>query len=155
MAVTGISVMDAMTTQVITVTPEQSAEDCAKIMAAKRVGSVLVLKGNRPIGIITEQDLVRKLMAQGQNPATTPAKDIMDDRLVTIPRDTDISEAIALMAKHVIRHLPVAEDGKLYGMITAKDILKIEPALIDIMAEKFRLREEDDKYERLGRIRGK
>jgi CBS domain-containing protein len=141
---TKISVRDAMTLHPIKLDVNKGLCDCAKLMARHRIGGVLIVDKKKLVGIVTEQDIVRKLVAKGKE-IDIPVKDIMETELVTITSDIDIYEAMMLMRDEDIRHLPVVENEKLVGLITIKDILRIEPQLFDYMVAKYELREADTK----------
>ncbi len=130
-----------MTEKPITITPTTSAQECAKLMAKHHVGSLVVRDRDSLAGIVTERDLTRKLVAANKPAAKTKAKDVMTTNLVTVSPDKDIFEAIAIMRDYDVRHLPVVDRNRLLGLITLKDILKIEPDLFDIMVEKMEIRE--------------
>ena len=142
---TGYKVHDCMTTKPISVTPEATLEDCAKVMSANHVGALVVKDNHQSKGLITEQDIVRKLLAKGINPLTKKVKDFMETKLATISSNDDIYDALIKMRDLNIRHLPVVENGRMIGLLTLKDILKIEPQLFELLVEKFELREETRK----------
>lgn len=142
---TGYKVMDAMTTKPVSINQDITLLDCARTMDEKHVGAVVVKDNEQSVGIVTEQDIVRKVVAKGINPLTEKAIDYMEKDLVTVSPDKDIYDALILMRDNNIRHLPVVEDNKMVGLLTIKDILKIEPQLFDIIVEKFELREESRK----------
>jgi len=141
---TGIKVCDAMTEKPITVSPKTSLQECAKLMEEQHVGSLLIKEDEEIQGIITEQDIVRKAMSKGL-PSTTEVINIMEENLITISPEKDIFEALRVMRDYNIRHLPVIDKNDFLGLITVKDVLKIEPDLFDIMVEKFEVREEERK----------
>ena len=138
---TGYKVYDCMTTKPISVSPDVSLEECAKIMAKDHVGALVIKENNESKGVITEQDIVRKVIAKGINPATKKVSDFMAKKLITINPNSDIYEALIKMKDSNIRHLPVVAEGKMIGLLTLKDILKIEPSLFDLLVEKFEIRE--------------
>ncbi|MCK5107748.1 MAG: CBS domain-containing protein [Nanoarchaeota archaeon] len=151
---TRISVKEAMTVHPITLDVNKSLHDCAKLMKKHRIGGVLIVEKKnlgsllgkkKLIGIVTEQDIVRKLVANGKDTLDISVKEIMETELITIGSNIDIAEAIMLMRDEDVRHLPIVEGEKLVGLITAKDILRIEPHLFDFMAAKFELREAKNK----------
>ncbi len=142
----GVKVSEAMTQKPIVVTSTLSIFDCAKIMQENNVGS-LIVKENNLLGIITEEDIVKKAVSKKLNLDSTLAKDIMESNLFTISGKEDIYEALTLMKEKRIRHLPVVQNGELIGFLTIKDILKIQPRLSEIVVENFDLREEDKKSE--------
>ncbi|MCK4521114.1 MAG: CBS domain-containing protein [Nanoarchaeota archaeon] len=141
---TGYKVADAMTTKPVTVSPDTTLMECGKIMEEKHVGA-LIVKDNENIGIITEQDIVRKAVAKGLSADKNKASDIMETSVRTIEPDADIFDALMKMKELNIRHLPVMQDNELIGLLTTKDILKIEPQLFDLLAEKIELKEEERK----------
>ena len=138
---TGYKVYDCMTTKPISITSDASLEQCAKIMAKNHVGALVIKDNHKSIGLITEQDIVRKSVAKGINPLTKKVKDFMEKKLKTISSKADIYDALIIMRDSNIRHLPAVDSGKMVGLLTLKDILKIEPSLFDLLVEKFELRE--------------
>ncbi len=142
---TSYKVMDAMTRKVLTERPDSTLQQCAKKMLAQKVGSILVTENNKLLGIFTEEDIVRKIVAAEKDPARTLAKDIMNSKLIVIEPHRDIYDAMIKMKENKITHLPVMEGAKLAGIITMKDILKIEPALFDFIVEKYEIKEEESK----------
>lgn len=142
---TGYKVYDCMTTKPISVSPDARLQDCAKVMAKNHVGALVIKDNYKSIGLITEQDIVRKVIAKGINPLTKKVKDFMEKKLKTISPNADIYDALIIMRDSNIRHLPVVDNGKMLGLLTLKDILKIEPSLFDLLVEKFELKEEKRK----------
>ncbi len=89
-----------------------------------KVGSLIVDDGSRYIGIVTDSDLSRKAVAKGLDPNTTTVKACMSKALVTIEEDELVSEAMSLMKKQGIRHLPVTADGTIIGVLSTADLLR-------------------------------
>jgi signal-transduction protein with cAMP-binding, CBS, and nucleotidyltransferase domain len=142
---TGYKVADCMTIKPITVSKDTSLVDCSKMMRDKHVGSLLVVEKGKLIGLITEQDMVRKAMAELLDPEKTVIEKVMVTELITITPDKDIYDALKMMRDYNIRHLPVMDRGQMVGFLTMKDILKIQPQLFDLIVEKIELREESRK----------
>ena len=142
---TGYKVYDCMTTKPISVTPDTSLEQCAKVMAKNHVGALVIKDNSISTGLITEQDIVRKVIAKGMNPLTKKVGDFMEKKLKTVSPNSDIYDALIVMRDSNIRHLPVVDNGKMVGLLTLKDVLKIEPSLFDLLVEEFELREETRK----------
>ncbi len=138
---TGYKVYDCMTTKPISVSSEASLEECAKVMSQNHVGALVVKDNHESKGLITEQDIVRNVIAKGINPLTKNVKDFMETKLLTIGPNEDIYDALIKMRDSNIRHLPVVDNGKMVGLLTLKDVLKIEPQLFELVVEKFELRE--------------
>ena len=141
----GVQVGDAMTMSPVSVEPGMSLVECAKIMSDKHVGAVVVKKNSQSIGILTEKDIVRKAVAQSMNTNNGTVEEFMQTNLITINPDKDIYDALIKMRDNNIRHLPVVEKDIMVGLLTIKDILKLEPQLFDLIVEKFELREESRK----------
>ncbi len=142
---TGYKVYNCMTTKPISITSETSLEECAKVMAQNHVGALVIKENHQSKGLITEQDIVRKVLAKGINPLTKKVKDFMETKLITVNSNDDIYDALIKMRDYNIRHLPVVENDKMVGLLTLKDVLKIEPSLFELLVEKFELREETRK----------
>jgi CBS domain-containing protein len=136
---TGYKVGDAITKNPITIKPSASLKQCADLMAKKHVGSILVEEKGKIVGILSEQDIVRKAVAKGVA-AKKKVKDVMATKLITISPDKDVFDAIRVMRDYNIRHLPVMNKDQFVGLVTMKDILKIEPDLFDLLVEKFEVR---------------
>jgi len=142
---TGVRVSDAMTFEPISISPGTKLEEAAKLMLKNSIGSLVVLEKGKLKGIITEWDIVHRVVAKGMNPKTLQAQNIMVSNLITIDPNKDIYEALTRMRNNDIRHLPVISKKKLVGYLTLKDILKIQPELFDILIDNYVLREETDK----------
>lgn len=143
-----IKVLDAMTRKPVSVSPDDAISKCVKIMSKENVSSVVIHEKNILKGIITERDLVKKVIGKNLNPKKTKAKDIMNTKMITIPSYLDIFEAIKIMNTKHVRRLPVINNGKLVGLLTMRDILKIQPELISLRVDTIDLREEKRKPSR-------
>lgn len=137
---TGVTVGDAMTKSPFYISPTTTLSNCAKHMADKHVGAMLIKDGNSLLGIVTEQDMVRKVIALEHDHKQMTVSDIMEKRLLTISPESDVSKALIRMRDANIRHLPVMENDTLLGLLTLKDILKIQPQLFDLIVDKFEVR---------------
>ena len=133
-------VLDTMTRTPVVVGPEFTLEKSIKLMLKFNVGSLLIEENKILRGIVTEKDLVAKVILQGLNPKKTKISKIMSKVLVTIEPSADILEAIKLMSKYEIRRLPVVDSlHKLQGLLTVNDILKVQPELFELILDKSRL----------------
>ena len=144
--------MDIMTNKPVTASGDMSLKDAAGLLAKEDVNSVLIIENDQPVGIVTDEDIVRKCVALGLDSKKLKVKDIASMEIITISPDKDIYEALTLMREHRIRQLPVVEAKKLTGFLTVKDILKIQPDLIDIWMENSEIREESRKMQELERM---
>ena len=116
------SVREAMTASVSSVSPSQSLADAAEVMKGEDVGSVPVVEQGRLAGIVTDRDIVTRAVAEGRNPQAVRVEEIASHDLVTVEPERDLDEALALMARHKVRRLPVLEEGRLVGMLAQADI---------------------------------
>ena len=133
-------VKDVMSSPVITVNEDSTVKEVAKLMAKHNIGCVIVTKDKeKPIGIITEHDLVTRVMSKDLRPSEVKSKDVMSSPLITIESEKTIMEAARIMSKRNIRRLGVMYKGRLEGIIAGKDILAITPELIEIIEEKARI----------------
>lgn len=142
---TGYKVCDAMTRKAIVVDEVDTVSLCSEEMEKHQVGAVLVRNDEKLVGVITEQDIVRKVVAKGKSPVDVAAKDIMSTNIVNISPEEDVFDALSKMRNLNIRHLPVITDGKMIGLLALKDILRIQPQMFDILVEKCELTAEDRK----------
>jgi len=117
-------VKDFMKKDVITIDAGGSAVGVSKCMSEKNVGCLVVLERAQLAGIVTERDLITRVMAQGKDPLKTKVSEFMSSPLITIDPDASVSEAAEVMAKHGIRKLPVVRRDILYGIFTARDLIK-------------------------------
>ncbi|HEY6639889.1 MAG TPA: CBS domain-containing protein [Nitrospiraceae bacterium] len=107
----------------ITVERDMDVQTAAGIMRDRRINSLFVTNGKEIIGILTDTDMVRRVVATDVDILTTTAEKIMSAPILTIEGDKSVLDASDLMAKTRIRHLGVTQDGKLVGMISVRDIL--------------------------------
>ncbi len=138
---TGYTVLDAMTHMPITVLHTDSVSKCAQIMAKHRLGSLLILQDDKLSGIVTEGDLIRKVLSKGLDPLQTPVHNVMSKDIISVSPHMDIHEAMLTMNNFDIRHAPVLHEEKLAGFLTLKDILRIQPELFEILAEKNKMQQ--------------
>jgi len=131
-----ISVRDAMTVKVLTAGPNTTVARAARIMAERGVGSIVIVKGKKPVGILTERDLLMKVLGSDLKPSRIKVGKIMSSPIITVNPATDITEAARIMAKNRIRRLPVVERGNLIGILSASDIAAMSPELIELVTHR-------------------
>lgn len=117
-------VADIMSSPVVTVDIQTTAKDAANIMVQNRIGSILVTEKGRAIGIVTERDMLERVLALGKDPLSVSVNEIMSRPIVSINKQAPILEAIRMMRRHNVRRLPVMENHKLAGLVTERDIIK-------------------------------
>ena len=133
-------VKDVMSSPVVTTTEDTPTTIIAKLMDENGLGCVIVTsKDGKPLGIITERDLVVRVLTKNLQPVAVKAKDIMTAPVATIEPEATISDAARRMSRLDIRRLGVIYKGDLVGVISSKDILGVMPELIEIIQEKSRI----------------
>ena len=134
----GVKVADVMSPKPVKVQEDTPIIKCARLMLKKKVGSLIVVRKKRLVGLLTEKDILRKVVAKNKDTKKIKAKEIMTKKLVVTRPDVDILGAMEQMKKKQIRRLPVvSRDRKLLGMLTMKDALNLQPHLYDYLKEKM------------------
>jgi len=118
-----VPVKKIMTKEVLMIDEKTSVKEVARMMKTKKIGSILVEKNNEVIGIVTEADIVRRLVAEERDPNTTLVKTIMSSPLLTIDAEMSIIDANDMMDKNRVRHLAVKEEGKIVGLVSCRDVM--------------------------------
>lgn len=133
-------VREAMSSPVLTIGEDQGVVEAAKVMSKQGIGAVIVSSADgQPVGIITERDLVFRVIARNMVPRELKVKEVMSSPLKVVDPDTPLEEAMRMMDRLNIRRLGVTYKGRLEGVITEKDILRLMPALIEIERERSRI----------------
>jgi len=119
-----VKVKDMMAKSVFTITKKNKIKETADLMKKNGVGSLLVKEDDEIFGIITETDIVHKVVAQGLSPQITTVDAVMSFPLMSIEADAELEQAGRQMIENGIRHLAVTQDGKVVGMISMRDLLR-------------------------------
>ena len=117
-------ILDGKGSDVWSITPDASVLEAIKLMAEKEVGALLVMTGEKPVGIVSERDYARKVILKGRSSQKTPIQDIMTTHVVCVSPNQSIEECMALMTEKHIRHLPVMDGERLRGMLSIGDLVK-------------------------------
>jgi CBS domain-containing protein len=133
-----ILVRDIMTKDVKVVRTDTAVKEVVATMNKFNIGSIVVVQGDRPVGIITERDILRKLVEPCLAPETLTARYVMTSPVVTINETASIEEAARLMGRKKVKRLPIMNNGKLVGMLTYTDIVFKVPTLLSLMEELVR-----------------
>lgn len=133
-----VLVGDIMSKNVRIVRPDSSVKEVVATMNKFNIGSIIVVQSNRPIGIITERDILRRIVEPCLAPETLTARQVMTSPVLTISETTSIDEAAKLMAKRKIKKLPVMKKQKLVGIVTLTDIVTKMPTMLSILEELLR-----------------
>jgi len=137
---TRMLVKDVMSSPVVTTDEETPSNKVARLMDENKVGAVVVTnKEGKPLGIITEKDLVIRVLSKNLAPDAVKAKNIMTTPLVTIEPEATVSEAARKMSSMDFRRIGVLYKGNLAGLVSSKDVLSVMPELIEILQERNRI----------------
>jgi len=118
------SVIRRKNTPAITVEPGTTLIDALELMAEKNIGSVVVMRGEEYLGIVTERDYSRKVILKGRNSNTTTVEEIMSTDLPAVAPADSIDRCMQLMSEKNVRYMPVFENGRLSGIISMSDVVK-------------------------------
>jgi CBS domain-containing protein len=117
-------IRDLMTSNPTTCEPSTTVLEAAKKMAQEDVGSIPVVEGNRLVGLVTDRDIVLRVIAEGRDPMSTTLRDFASTRLETVAPDDDLDSALRKMASAQVRRLPVVEGDRLVGVVAQADVAR-------------------------------
>ena len=118
------AILDRKGSHVYSVPPTVTISDAVAEMNRNRVGAIMVMDGDRLVGIFTERDVLRRVVGAAIDPKTTLVTDVMTAGVITISRDTTIESTMMIFTEKRCRHLPVVEDGRVYGTISIGDVTR-------------------------------
>jgi CBS domain-containing protein len=110
--------------EVVSLGPDSTVADVVALLVQRRIGALLVIEQNEPVGIVSERDIVRCLCAHGASALQLRVREVMTAPLITISPDDSIPSAMELMTDRRIRHLPVLDSGRLVGLVSIGDLVK-------------------------------
>ncbi|MGB6679689.1 MAG: CBS domain-containing protein [Candidatus Bathyarchaeia archaeon] len=123
-----------MSKAVKTVRPNSTINEVVRKMNKFEIGSIIVADGKKPVGIITERDILRRVLEVTMASEAMKAKEIMSSPILTIESQATTEEAATLMNSKRIKKIPVLEDGKLVGIVTSTDIVRSEPKMVETLS---------------------
>ena len=133
-----MEVEDIMVSKVITIDANATVKEAARLMNRHEIGSLIALQKGQVVGIMTERDLLKKVVEQSKNPAKTKVHEIMSKRLFVGTPRMEIPDAVRLMLQKKIKKLPIVVEGKIVGLVTLTDVARttrIEPQMIGVIKE--------------------
>jgi len=131
-----MKVGDVMSKEVVTTDPKATVWEASEKMKAYNIGTLVVVEGDFPVGVLTERDITYRLVARNRH-SSTLVEDVMSTSLITVDVDTPLDRALSTMNKNNFRRIPVLEEGKLAGILSIRDILRqprLEKGVLDILA---------------------
>ena len=148
-----------MKTDMVMVGPDATVAEAARCMAQNHVGAVLVVEGDALRGILSERDVVYRIVAEGKDPAATKVSAVATNDVVSVDVAVHIRECVQLLRDKGIRHLPVTKNGKPAGILSSRDFLAYVVEGLEGLVDRARydqtLDEGDDPYDHLGGSYGK
>jgi len=133
-----VIVRDIMSKDVKVVGPDSSVKEVVVAMNRFNIGSIVVVQSGRPVGVISERDILRRVVEPSLAPATLTARQVMTSPVITISETATVDEAAKLMAKKRVRKLPVMSKEELVGIVTFTDIVNRVLTMISILEELVR-----------------
>ena len=122
---------------VLSISPEAFVFEALKVMAEKNVGALLVVEGERLVGVFSERDYARKVILKGKASKEIPVREIMTSHVLYVRPEQTIEECMALMTDKRVRHLPVLEEERLVGVVSIGDVVKAIIAEQEFMIEQL------------------
>ena len=113
-----------MRKSVVVIDPKDSVKKAASLMASKDIGCIVPVETGRPVGIMTERDILKKVTAKGIDPKSISVEDIMTRDIISLDSQRTVEEAVDLLEKKKIKRLPVIEKNNLIGIVTLTDLIK-------------------------------
>ena len=141
-----VLVKEVMKTKPVIVQPFTTVLEAARIMKQNKIGNVIVSEINHPIGILTESDIMKKVVCEARNPQEVTVEEVMSTPIIIAEPYISLQEALKIMGKCNIRRLPIVENNELVGIITQRDISRLSPALTEISQEWSSIDSKDEKY---------
>ena len=132
---TRVLVRDIMNSPVISASPNDTIYDIAKKMKEGNIGSIVIMEKDKPVGIVTDWDIVSNAVVNDAKPSQIKAKDVMKE-IYTIESEESITEAARLLRKHNIKRLGVVYKNRLVGIISSSDVIAVTPDLVEVVSEK-------------------
>ena len=126
---------NVMTAEVAVMNENESVKKAAEVMAQEDVSAIIVMVEGKAIGIVTERDILKRVVAEDKEPKKTLLKEIMSSPLVTIEPNADLEKAARLMFEKKIKNLPVAHGNRLIGLINLQDICLLQPEILKLLIE--------------------
>lgn len=130
-----LKVEDVMVKEVITIDENSTVKEAAEIMNKFEIGCLIAVRKGKAMGIITERDLLKRVVADAKDANKTKVKDVMSSPLVVVEPQMDLEEAVRLMFQMKIKKLPVVDGKRLVGLVSLTDIARFQPQVIKILKQ--------------------
>jgi CBS domain-containing protein len=130
-----LRVDDVMVKEVITINEDSTVKEAAEVMNKFEIGCLIAVEKGKAMGIITERDLLKRVVAKAKDATKTKVKEIMTSPLVVVEPNMDLEEAVKMMFQMKIKKLAVVEERKLVGLVSLTDIARFQPQMIKILRQ--------------------
>ena len=130
-----LKVSDVMVREVITIDENSTVKEAAEVMNKFEIGCLIAVRKGKAVGIITERDLLKRVVAEAKDVNKTRVKDVMSSPLVVVEPGMDLEEAVKLMFQMKIKKLPVVDGKRLVGLVSLTDIARFQPQVIKILKQ--------------------
>jgi predicted transcriptional regulator len=119
-----------MVKKVITVKRDSTVDEAVKLMNEHEIGCLIVTENDKAVGILTERDLLKRILAESEGLKRVKVEEVMSQPLISVGPDVQIGDVSRIMFQENIKKMPIIRNGKLHGLVTMTDILRIQPQLI-------------------------
>lgn len=130
-----LKVEDVMVREVMTIDDNATVKEAAEVMNKFEIGCLIAIKKGKAMGIVTERDLLKRVVAEAKDATKTKVKEVMSSPLVVVEPNMDLEEAVRLMFQMKIKKLPVVDGKRLVGLVTLTDIARFQPQMIKILKQ--------------------
>ena len=130
-----LRVGDVMVREVITINENATVREAAEVMNKFEIGCLIAVRKGKAVGILTERDLLKRVVAEAKDVNKTRVKDVMSSPLVVVEPDLDLEEAVKLMFQMKIKKLPVVDGKRLVGLVSLTDIARFQPQMMKILKQ--------------------
>ncbi|MEM3798233.1 MAG: CBS domain-containing protein [Candidatus Bathyarchaeia archaeon] len=130
-----LKVEDVMVREVITIDENATVKEAAEVMNKFEIGCLIAVRKGKAVGIITERDMLKRVVAEAKDVHRTRVKDVMSSPLVVVEPSLELEEAVKLMFQMKIKKLPVVEGKRLVGLVSLTDIARFQPQMIKILKQ--------------------
>jgi len=130
-----LRIVDVMIREVVTIDENVSVKEAVEVMNQFEIGSIIATRKGKAVGIVTERDILKRIVAAGKNAKKTMVKDVMSSPLIVIEPNTGLEEAARFMFEKKIKKLLVIDQNRLVGLVSLTDIARAQPEVIKILKE--------------------
>jgi len=128
-----LNVEDVMVEEVVTVETDATVQKAVDLMNKHEIGCLIVVLRGKPVGIITERDMLKRVLAKSRDPEKIKVSEIMSAPIIVSKPEMEIEDAVKLMFRSKIKKLPVVQKGRLIGLVTLTDLTRFQPHMIKIL----------------------